>query len=71
MAEDVDSIFTSHTDIWEGLKSYYYKFRSVPDVSILVEKFPDFDPVDTKGETGYYLEQVRNQSVPPRFVMFC
>ena len=61
MAEDVDSIFTSHKDIWEGLKSYYYKFRSVPDVSILIEKFPDFDPVETKGETGYYLDQVRNE----------
>ncbi|NDB81295.1 MAG: hypothetical protein EB127_00890 [Alphaproteobacteria bacterium] len=61
MAEDVDSIFTSHKDIWEGLKSYYYKFRSVPDVSILLEKFPDFDPVETKGETGYYLDQVRNE----------
>lgn len=61
MAEDVDNIFTSHRDIWEGLKSYYYKFRSVPDVSILVEKFPDFEPIDTKGETGYYLDQVRNE----------
>jgi len=61
MAEDVDSIFTSHKDIWDGLKSYYYKFRSVPDVSILLEKFPDFEPVETKGETGYYLDQVRNE----------
>ena len=61
MAEDVDEIFTSHRDIWEGLKSYYYKFRSVPDATILIEKFPDFDPVETKGETGYYLEQVKNE----------
>ena len=61
MAEDVDEIFTSHRDIWEGLKSYYYKFRSVPDVSILVEKFPDFDPVTANAETGYYLDQVKNE----------
>jgi replicative DNA helicase len=61
MADDVDSIFTTHRDVWEGLKSYYHKFRSIPDVSILVEKFNDFDPVDTKAETGYYLEQLKNE----------
>jgi replicative DNA helicase len=61
MADNVDDIFTSHKDVWEGLKSYYYKFRSIPDASILVEKFTDFDPVETKAETGYYLEQVKNE----------
>ena len=26
LAGNVDELFTSHRDIWEGLKSYYYKF---------------------------------------------
>jgi replicative DNA helicase len=61
MADDVDNIFTTHRDVWEGLKSYYQKFRSIPDVSILVEKFADFDPIETKAETGYYLDQLKNE----------
>lgn len=61
MADSVDDIFTSHKDVWEALKSYYYKFRSIPDVSILVEKFSDFDPVNVNAETGYYLDQVKNE----------
>jgi len=61
MADDVDNIFTTHRDVWEGLKSYYQKFRSIPDISILVEKFSDFDPVEVKGETGYYLDQTKNE----------
>lgn len=61
MADDVDNIFTTHRDVWEGLKSYYQKFRSIPDVSILVEKFADFDPIETRAETGYYLDQLKNE----------
>ena len=25
LADNVDDIFTSHKDIWDGLKSYYYE----------------------------------------------
>lgn len=61
MAENVDDFFQSHRDVWEGLKSYYYKFKSVPDSSVLQEKFKDFEPVATKGETAYYLDQLRSE----------
>ena len=27
LADNVDDLFTSHKDIWEGLKSYYYKLK--------------------------------------------
>ena len=49
LTDNVDDIFISHRDVWEGLKSYYLKFRSVPDSSVLVEKFPDFEPEQVKG----------------------
>ena len=52
LAGNVDDLFTSHKDIWDGLKSYYYKFKAVPEVGVLMERFKDFDPVDTKGGTG-------------------
>ena len=63
LADNSDDLFVSHKDIWEGLKSYYYKFRAVPEVSILRDKFKDFEPVETKGETGYYLDKLKNEFV--------
>jgi replicative DNA helicase len=62
LADNVDDLFTSHRDIWNALKSYYYKFKAVPEVGILQEKFKDFEP-DTKikAETGYYLDQLKSE----------
>ena len=61
LADNVDEIFTSHRDIWESLKLYYYKFKAVPEAGILVERFKDFEPVATKAETGYYLDKLKNE----------
>jgi len=66
LADNVDELFTSHKDIWEGLKSYYYKFKAVPEVGILQEKFKDFEPVETKAETGYYLDTLKNEFLSNR-----
>ena len=63
LADNSDDLFVSHKDIWDGLKSYYYKFRAVPEASILQDKFKDFEPVETKGETGYYLDKLKNEFV--------
>ena len=61
LADNSDDLFVSHKDIWEGLKSYYYKFRAVPEAGILQDKFKDFEPVETKAETGYYLDTLKNE----------
>ena len=66
LSDNVDEIFTSHRDVWEGLKSYYLKFRAVPDVSVLQEKFKDFEPEAVKGETGYYLDSLKNEFLTSR-----
>jgi replicative DNA helicase len=66
LADNVDELFTSHRDIWEGLKNYYYKFKAVPEPGILIEKFKDFEPVEVKGETGYYLDKLRNEFISNR-----
>ena len=63
LADNVDELFTSHRDIWEGLKSYYYKFKAVPEAGILVERFKDFEPVEVKAETGYYLDNLKNEFI--------
>jgi replicative DNA helicase len=67
LADNVDELFTSHRDIWEGLKSYYYKFKAVPEAGVLLEKFKDFeiDP-NAKAETGYYLDKLKNEYLTNR-----
>ena len=62
LSENVDEIFISHKDVWDGLKSYYAKFKAVPEVGVLQDKFKDFEP-DTKvnAETGYYLDKLKNE----------
>jgi replicative DNA helicase len=66
LADNVDEIFTSHKDIWDSLKSYYYKFKAVPEVGILMERFKDFEPAETKAETGYYLDKLKNEYLTGR-----
>jgi len=61
LADNVDDLFISHRDIWESLKSYYYKFKAVPEVGVLMERHKDFEPVNAKAETGYYLDQLKNE----------
>ena len=67
LADNVDELFTSHRDIWEGLKSYYYKFKAVPEVGVLQDKFKDFEPdSNIKAETGYYLDTLKNEYLSAR-----
>jgi len=66
LADNIDEIFSSHRDVWDGLKSYYLKFKAVPDVSVLQEKFKDFEPTQVKGETAYYLDQLKNEYLASR-----
>jgi replicative DNA helicase len=61
MSENVDEIFISHRDVWDGLKSYYLKFKSVPDVEVLQERFKDFEPENVAGETPYYLDKLKSE----------
>ncbi len=63
LADNVDELFTSHRDIWESLKGYYYKFKAVPEVGVLIERHKDFEPVETKAETGYYLDMLKNEFI--------
>ena len=61
LQDNVDELFTSHRDVWDGLKSYYYKFGSVPDVQVLVDRYGNFEPPSSKGETGYYLDKLKDE----------
>jgi len=67
LAENIDELFQSHKDIWDGLKSYYSKFRAVPEVGVLQDKFKDFEPdQNATAETAYYLDKLKNEYLTTR-----
>ena len=48
---NVDNIMSTHNDIWEFIRKYSETNQAVPPVSLVVEKFRDFAPVDVVGAT--------------------
>ena len=54
---NVDSMLKTHGDIWNFVKRYTENNGTVPPVSLVVEKFRDFSPVQGVGSTKHHLEE--------------
>lgn len=65
-AEGVDEMFITHGDVWSALKNYYFKYKTVPDIDILKERFEDFEVAEVKGNTDYYVERMRDDFLKGR-----
>lgn len=63
LTSDVEGLFDTHKDIWQTLRDYYFKHRSVPDVSVLEEKHREFEPTRVDGDTAFYLDELRNDHI--------
>lgn len=56
---EIDKLFMNHPDVWQFIKDYYYKYRSVVPADIVKENFPDTQFVETSGNVKHYLDQLR------------
>jgi replicative DNA helicase len=56
---NVDNLLRTHNDIWEFIRNYSEQNNSVPPVSLVVEKFRDFEPVAGVGATKHHLEELQ------------
>jgi replicative DNA helicase len=65
-AENVDDFFISYGDTWEHIKDYYSKYRAVPELEIIAEKWPDVVEVEAAGEADYWMDQLREEYVDMR-----
>lgn len=63
LTAQIDDMFISHADVWEALKSYYYRHGSVPSTDVLVRQFDDFAPESVSGPTDYYVDLLRDSFV--------
>lgn len=58
---NVENLLRTHTDIWQFIRSYSELNQSVPPLSLVVEKFRDFTPVEGIGATKYHLEELQGE----------
>jgi replicative DNA helicase len=58
---NVDSLLTTHVDIWTFIRKYFEANQAVPPTSLVVEKFRDFSPIDGVGSTKHHLDELQTE----------
>lgn len=58
---NVDNLLRTHNDIWQFIRNYSEHNGTVPPVSLVIEKFRDFTPVEDIGATKYHLEELQTE----------
>ena len=58
---NVEQILKTHKDIWNFIRLYFENNGSVPPVSLVVEKFRDFAPVENCGATKHHLNELQTE----------
>ena len=58
---NIDNLLRTHNDVWTFIRNYFEHNKSVPPVSLVVEKFRDFDPIPGIGATKHHLEELQTE----------
>jgi replicative DNA helicase len=58
---NVENILRTHNDIWQFIRNYSEHNGTVPPVTLVVEKFRDFHPVEGIGATKHHLEELQSE----------
>ena len=58
---NVENLLTTHTDVWQFIRSYYENNLTAPPVDLVIDKFRDFAPVEGVGATKYHLEELQHE----------
>ena len=58
---NVENLLRTHNDVWNFIRLYFDNNSAVPPVSLVVEKFRDFQPVDGIGATKHHLEELQTE----------
>lgn len=56
---NIENILKTHTDIWQFIRKYAEVNGAVPPLSLVVEKFRDFEPAQDIGATKHHLEELQ------------
>jgi len=58
---NIDNLLRTHNDVWNFIRNYFEHNKSVPPVSLVVEKFRDFEPISGVGATKHHLEELQTE----------
>lgn len=58
---NVENLLRTHNDIWNFIKRYFETNSAVPPVSLVIEKFRDFEPASNVGATKHHLEELQTE----------
>jgi replicative DNA helicase len=58
---NVDNLLKTHNDVWSFVRNYTEHNSTVPPISLVVEKFRDFVPVEGIGATKHHLEELQTE----------
>ena len=61
LQNNVETLLRTHNDIWNFIRLYAEANSSVPPMSLVVEKFRDFEPIRDIGSTKYHLEELQTE----------
>jgi replicative DNA helicase len=61
LQNNVETLLRTHNDIWQFIRLYAEANSSVPPMSLVVEKFRDFEPIKDIGSTKYHLEELQTE----------
>jgi len=56
----VDDRLNSHRDIFEWVRNHYLQHREVPDIELVQQQFPSFEPPKVSAATSFFIEQVND-----------
>jgi replicative DNA helicase len=60
-------IFGAYGDVYEFLREYYLKYKAVPDVSLIEDRFGEIDfPKTMAASSAFYMEELRDNYVRAR-----
>ena len=58
---NVENLLRTHNDVWNFIRLYFDNNSAVPPVSLVIEKFRDFQPIEGVGATKHHLEELQTE----------
>jgi len=58
----VTKSFLQYQDVWDFIEEYYFKYKVIPSIEIVVEKHPEFEPEQSEESVSidFLIDEVNN-----------
>lgn len=62
----VDELFVAYGDVVRYIKDYSAKYKGMPTLNVIKDRFSDFEEVEVDGHTEHYFDTVREEYISTR-----